>query len=415
MKKTDLIWHTLFIGVATFIGQACDPFEGEKPNFPCDFAQDDFVETLLLREAIFIPVTDNDSLACRKGDIDPSSLAVVSSASFGTAVVEGGGILYTPGANFGMEIDLISYEVATTLGQIDTAVVTIRYQGSTCIPILADDEGEVSEGGVGLIFALDNDNICDESIDAGAITIVESPSSGVVELKSSADGLIFFEYQPGVSYGTQGDLFTYSYELSTGASDTATVNIKHRVCSSLADDQIDVQPGAVTLIDVLANDNICAGEIDLSTLTITNLGNGSGTTEIVDGMVRFTPGSTFDTLVYTISTLSGVYLAPATVILNYSCSLLAENDAIDLFLSSGSIDIPVVENDYLCGEDITSLEIEIVQQPAKGEAYVNGSSGTILYIANPAGALETDVFSYRICDGQGNCSNTADVLVIFMP
>jgi hypothetical protein len=71
-------------------------------------------------QPVLIDVLANDS----DPDADPLAIIAVTAPAFGSAVVSGGSILYTPGANF-LGLDTFSYTISDGRGGTDTAVVTI--------------------------------------------------------------------------------------------------------------------------------------------------------------------------------------------------------------------------------------------------------------------------------------------------
>ena len=90
------------------------------PNRP-PVAQDDDV-VIVSVQPVLIDVLANDS----DPDADPLVITAVTTPPFGSAVVSGGSILYTPGGNF-PGIDSFSYTISDGRGGTDTAVVTITF------------------------------------------------------------------------------------------------------------------------------------------------------------------------------------------------------------------------------------------------------------------------------------------------
>ena len=88
------------------------------PNRP-PVAVDDNV-TMGSAQPVLIDVLANDS----DPDADPLAIVAVTTPTFGTAVVSGNGILYTPGGNF-PGFDTFSYTISDGRGGTDTAVVTV--------------------------------------------------------------------------------------------------------------------------------------------------------------------------------------------------------------------------------------------------------------------------------------------------
>jgi Bacterial Ig domain len=136
----------------------------------------------------------------------------------------------------------------------------------------------------------------DTDPDAGQTLTIDSvttPSSGTTQI---VNGKV--RYTPNSNFNTAGgpDSFTYTIKDTRGATASATVNVsvgaKPNGAPNALADTIPTPYGAPVEIDVLANDRDPEGQ----TLTIDSVTTpSSGTTEIVNGKVRYTPNSNFNT------------------------------------------------------------------------------------------------------------------------
>ncbi len=94
-------------------------------------AEDDAL-TMVVDETLFIDVLDNDS------DADNDALSITSATpSFGTAVIENGGITFTPPAGFIGEVTIV-YGISDGQGGSDVAQVVITIIGNTP-PVAVND------------------------------------------------------------------------------------------------------------------------------------------------------------------------------------------------------------------------------------------------------------------------------------
>lgn len=133
--EDDLVTYTPspdFNGADTFTYRACDTAGtcGEAsvditvlpvPDPPV--ANDDF-EFFLWLPRVTIDVLANDTDP--DGDLDPTTLAIVTPPSTGQASVENGSIVYEPVFSF-LGRATIEYQVCDLTGLCDTATVTLRW------------------------------------------------------------------------------------------------------------------------------------------------------------------------------------------------------------------------------------------------------------------------------------------------
>lgn len=161
-----------------------------------------------------VHVLDND------GDADPATLEIVAAPSFGTAVVEGTTIRYTPAAGFVGDDDFI-YRVCVTGGGCAEAAVSLTVLRENHAPRLAADAGISTAGQAVIIDVLANDDGGDDPVDPDTLAIATLPGHGVVSVND--DHTLTYTPEPGY-VGT--DHFRYSVCDTLGSCGEANVNLR---------------------------------------------------------------------------------------------------------------------------------------------------------------------------------------------
>ncbi|WP_170111793.1 Ig-like domain-containing protein [Photobacterium frigidiphilum] len=182
-------------------------------------ANDD-IATLLEDSTHAINVLGNDNDI--DGQLDFSSVSVISPPSQGSVSVAGNGtISFTPATNFSGE-DNFTYQVSDELSKLsNTAKVTITVQQVNDVPLANDDRVITTEDNAITINVIANDSDVDGTLDTTALTIDSAPTSGV--LINNGDGTLV--YTPNEN--SQGsDNFTYTIRDNENAlSNSAQVSI----------------------------------------------------------------------------------------------------------------------------------------------------------------------------------------------
>jgi len=182
-------------------------------------ANDD-IATLLEDSTHAINVLGNDNDI--DGQLDFSSVSVISPPSQGSVSVAGNGtISFTPATNFSGE-DNFTYQVSDEQSKLsNTAKVTITVQQVNDVPLANDDRVITTEDNAITINVIANDSDVDGSLDTTALTIDSAPTSGV--LINNGDGTLV--YTPNEN--SQGsDNFTYTIRDNENAlSNSAQVSI----------------------------------------------------------------------------------------------------------------------------------------------------------------------------------------------
>ncbi|HPH96687.1 MAG TPA: Ig-like domain-containing protein [Anaerolineaceae bacterium] len=189
--------------------------------------------------AISIPVLANDSDA----DGDTLTITSVGEAKFGTAVISGTQILYTPAADY-IGTDRITYAVSDGTGHTGSAKVDVTIRNANTPPVAVDDEatlgGEPPKpdtnkvgGDTGTVYTfidvLANDTDADG--DPLSITALTQPVHGTATIAAGpADAHVPTALsQMYINYTVNSTFFgtdTFTYTISDGfATDTAQVTV----------------------------------------------------------------------------------------------------------------------------------------------------------------------------------------------
>ena len=255
---------------------------------------------------VTIDVLANDSDL--DGDIDPSTLTIITNGNKGTAEFVNGKLVYTPKAGE-VGTDIITYQVKDKNGNVSNeATVTIEIDAA---PVANDDTARTNQATSVTIDVLANDTDLDKDLDPTTLTIVDQPAQGKVDI---VDGKLVYTPNAGAK-GT--DTITYQVKDKNGnVSNEATVTIAINEPPVAGDDYGKTKQGVPTTIDVLANDKDPDGELDKSTLHIEKNGSKGTATFDVDGKLIYTPkpGATGqDTITYTVKDKDGSISNTATI------------------------------------------------------------------------------------------------------
>ena len=342
-----------------------------------------------------IDVLANDT----DGDGDALSIFAVSGAVNGTVGGFGGGLRYTPDADFN-GVDSFSYTITDGTEQ-DTATVTITVNPVNDIPVANDDNDATDEDMAVTVDVLANDT----DLDGDTLTIdaVTQGSDGTV-VNNGTD----VTYTPDANFDGV-DTFTYTMGDGNGGSDTATVTI---TVGGTNDDPVANDDSATTdednaiTIDVLANDTDADGDA-LSIDNVTQAANGVVVNNGTD--VTYTPDVNFngpDTFTYTATDGNGGFdTATVTVTVSPVNDDPEANDDVTAASEDVAVTIDVLANDTDVDGD--ALTVSAVTQGANGTVANNGSDVTYTPNVDVNGQ---DTFTYTTSDGNGG-SDIATVTV----
>ena len=195
--------------------------DGDNTNV-APLASDDTIGPVEAGATISFSVTGNDTDS--DGNLNPSSVVIVSEPNDGTALVDASGVITYMSTGTTATTDTLSYTVADTEGVISniaTVSITISDPATNETPVAQADTATVQNGDSVLITVLSNDSDNDGSLNTNSLTIVNQPNYGIIDI----DGAGEITYTHNGSAMTT-DSFTYTVEDDEGAvSNEATVSI----------------------------------------------------------------------------------------------------------------------------------------------------------------------------------------------
>ncbi len=345
-------------------------------------------------------VTGNDILSGDGGNV----WSVVSTTTHGTLVFNTNGTYtYTPNANFN-GTDVFTYQLCDADGDCSTATVTITVVSVDDLPIATNDTETVNEDGVLTATVTGNDIL---SGDGGNVwSVVSTTTNGTLVFNTNGT----YTYTPNANFnGT--DVFTYQLCDADGDCSTATVTIT--VVS------VDDAP-------VATNDTETVNEDGVLTATVTGndilSGDGGNVWSVVstttngtlvfntNGTYTYTPNANFngtDVFTYQLCDADGdCSTATVTItVVSVDDAPVATNDT-ETVNEDGVLTATVTGNDILSGDGGNVWSV--VSTTTNGTLVFN-TNGTYTYTPN-ANFNGTDVFTYQLCDADGDCS-TATVTI----
>ena len=306
-------------------------------------ANQDTVGPVKAGESISFTVTEND--ADSDGELDPSSVVIVSGPDYGTATVNTlGEITYVNNGDTALT-DTLSYTVYDTEGLISnvaTVSINITALTPTNTPPVANNDtvGSVEAGGTIHFTVTGNDVDSEDNLNPVSVVIVSEPIDGMATVDASGE----ITYQ---NYGDAVITDTLSYTVADSEgliSNVATVSIA--ITESTPNNELpvtqadtaQVQTGAEVVIQVLANDNDSDGTLDKSSLIIVDSPVfGDVTIDNEAGTIAYTHNgseTSSDSFVYTVNDNEGGVSNEATVSITIvnsasSCSKGLELDGIN--------------------------------------------------------------------------------------
>ncbi len=206
------------LGLIDPLIEHCD---GSNTN-EAPLASDDTIGPIETGATINFSVTGNDTDS--DGNLDPTSVEIVSEPNDGIASVDASGKITYKNTGTTATTDTLSYTVSDTEGVISniaTVSITISDPATNEIPVAQADTATVQTGDFVLITVLSNDSDSDGSLNTNSLTIVNEPSYGTVDIDGA--GEIAYTHDGSA---TTSDSFTYTIEDDQGAvSNIATVSI----------------------------------------------------------------------------------------------------------------------------------------------------------------------------------------------
>jgi predicted chitinase len=397
-------------------GAISEPFSivgtSSAPN-QAPVAQNDSATTTK-NKAVVINVLSNDSDP--DGTIDPTSVAIVGSASHGTLSVNPttGAVTYTPASKFSGP-DSFTYKVKDNSGSYsNVATVSLLVVGGNQPPVANNDSVTTTKNTALSINVLSNDSDPDGSIDVRAVAIVAKPSHGKVSVDSKT-GVV--KYTPAENY-TGSDSFTYKVKDKSGAySNIAKVSLTVTQPNRppiAKDDTVTTAKNTLVNINILSNDKDTDGTINPATVAIVGAPkHGTASVNPTTGVVSYTPAANYsgpDAFTYKVKDNLGASSNVASVCV----TVKAPNQPPQVHDDSAttnknkSVKINVLANDRAtnCSIDVKSLLV--VDGPSHGTIKIDSKTGAITYTPDK-NYTGSDTFTYMVKDNRGVFSNIATV------
>jgi len=413
-----------YLGDDVFSYQACDN-DGDcgeadveisvtEPQY-APVAYDDSVDSCADID-VEIPVLLNDYDP--NGNIDPTSVHVVSGPSNGTATVNptNGNITYSPDAGY-LGADILRYEVCDETGLCGQADVYINV-GECAIPqfypTAVDDIAETNEGVSVDVDVAANDTDPDNNLDPTTVAITDPPPNGTVTV-DPVTGVVTYTPDPDF-YGT--DSFTYSICDTTARCDTGEVTVEVNGAPDVGDDNATTSVDTPVDIDVLANDSDPDGVVDPTSVTITqDPTNGSVSIDPVTGVVTYTPDPGYegvDSFIYQVcDNESACSEGEVTVGVGGDLEPVAVNDTVQTNYQT-PINISILANDYDFDGVLDSNSVTIINNPSNGTVIYNPTTEQATYTPNQ-NYYGTDTFRYEVCDNDGFCDQANVTVTVLSP
>ncbi|MGE0089643.1 MAG: Ig-like domain-containing protein, partial [Bacteroidales bacterium] len=376
--------------------------EGETNHIPV--AVNDTVSTIV-NTLIDISVLANDTIKDSFG-----RLLIHQSPQFGTAVVTGRTIVYTP-SNMFVGVDQFDYWVEDVHGDYSIASVVIEVTDKPDYQPVANDDARGCEyESTRTVDVLTNDTGLDDAPVLVTVTVAPNASEGTTMV--NADNTITFTAATGFSGTTT---FRYTVTDNDGESDDAQVTITvlgegetNHIPVAVDDDAITIENNAVD-INVLANDT----DLDdgIQSVVIFRTSAFGNVTVNADYTVTYVPSPYFvgiDEFEYLVSDVHGDNdIAKVTVDVRAISNNIpvANDDSRGTSLNTDVI-VDVLANDT--GLEDGGIVVSLVSNPSNGTIVVN-LDNTVTYTPN-TGFMGTDQFEYQVCDLNNDC-DTATVTI----
>ncbi len=286
-----------FTGTDSFMVRACDD---QSPTPACG-TQTVQVTVTAVNDA---PVAFDGSLAATEdaiatgtlvaSDVDSATLtySVVAAASHGTVTVTNaatGAYSYTPAANYN-GADAFTFKAND--GSLDSNVATVDITVDSVNDAPAATDGDLTTNedtsATGTLSATD--------VDSATLTysVVAAASHGTVTVTNAATGA--YSYTPAANYNGP-DAFTFKANDGSLDSNTATVDITVDSVNDAptgVNDFRDTERGTpVRMADLTANDVDVDGDL-LTVTSVSGVNLGTGSIQLVDGVVTYTPAAGFE-------------------------------------------------------------------------------------------------------------------------
>ena len=371
-------------------------------------------DSTLVGTPITIPILNNDS------GYPPLTITITDQPDFGTVVIVGNQIIYTPAAG-NPGVDVLEYTITDPNGNSDNATVTIYVlDPNNQAPVANNDFGLLEDGDeVVFISVLVND--FDPNGDPIEIIEIGQPACGIST--DFGDEVIYIACDdfPGI------DSFYYIISDPNGFIDTAWVIISNTNPTPdvviAADDSDNTTINTPVNVFVTLNDTACIGGICLpinawletyvvSINIVAPPANGSAVA-LNDGLddygIVYTPNSAYtgtDQFTYEIC-VTGVGCDIAVVSIDvFSPPYIDADDDIYTTNAGVPINLPIIANDSICVASpvlqcipvaevpIGVISMTVLDSPNLGEMVYDALTNSFNYVPTATGI---DTFTYEVC------------------
>ena len=302
------------------LSEDCGDIVEPTPTAP--IANNDTVGSIEVGGTISFSVTEND--IDTDGDLNPTSVLIVSTPSDGNATVNDDGTITYVNTGATAIIDTLSYTVADLEGLISNeATVSITVTEPELEPVAPiannDTVGPVEAGEVISFTVTDNDVSNNGNLNLASVVIVSDPSDGTATVDAS--GTITY-LNTGIA--ATSDTLSYTVaDLEGVISNVAIVTITVTVAGEgdtapIANDDIvdSVEAGKTISFTVTGNDVDNSGSLNpASVIIVSEPSDGIATVDASGTITYLNTGivATTDTLTYTVTNAEGQISNEATV------------------------------------------------------------------------------------------------------
>lgn len=350
--------------------------------------------------SVSIAVLGNDS----DPEGDPLTLASVGVPSFGTAIISGNNVVYTPMPDYSGP-DLFTYTVTDGKGGVGNGTVSVTVNPTNDPPIANPDVAGTFRDTPVVIAVTANDTDADG--DTLTVVAVGTASNGTVAITGPGD----VTYTPNAGYAGP-DSFTYTIDDGSPSTSSApvTISVSATNRNPIASNDVTSTPASTPVtLDVLANDT----DPDGDPLTITTVGSPAQGSAILnpDDTITYSPTAGFagvDAFVYNISDgLGGTALAVATIHVAAAPGALVALADTALVDEDAQVVVDVLANDLA---DL-AIATDSITNPAHGVTTLL-PDGTVRYTP-AADYFGPDSFTYLAKDLAGNTASALVTLNVF--
>lgn len=325
---------------------------------------------------------------------NPTSVALASAASHGTAQASGTSITYTPAAGY-IGADSFTYTASNSAGTSAPATVSITVNPPP-VPTVAAISATTpynTATNINLASAI-------SGLDVTGVTVASNPSHGTVSVSGETA-----TYTPSATFYGGTDSFTYTATNPGGTSTPATVTVTVGTVTAPTTAAVST----TTSYNTVASINLAAAisGLDITAVTIAST-PAHGTVSVSGETVTYTPSASFyggtDSFTYTAANPGGTS-SPATVTVSIgqvAVPTVAAKSATTPYNTATSINLAGV----ISGTDVT--HVSIATNPMHGTVNVSGETVTYRPSASFYGGI--DSFTYTATN-PGGTSSPATVTV----